>query len=157
MKSFPNRNATGPAPPVFVSFLLTIMVFLTTVAGCGDGRPSRVPVSGQVLIDGKPLTYGYVRLIPENARAASAKIEPDGRFTLKTFEDGDGAVVGTHPVMILGAEQLSGTKQRWHALKKYASARTSGLTATIDGPTDSLLVELTWDGGKPFVETLDAE
>ncbi len=24
--------------------------------------------------------------------------------------------------------------------------------ATIDGPTDSLAIELSWDGGKPFVE-----
>jgi hypothetical protein len=133
------------------------MAFVLLAVGCGDGRPSRVPVSGRVLIDGKPLTFGYVRLVPENARAATAQIKPDGRFTLKTFEEGDGAVLGTHPIMIQAAERLTETKQRWHAPKKYANPKTSGLTATIDGPTDSLLIELTWDGGRPFIETVEAK
>lgn len=132
-----------------------VMAIVATAAGCGDGRPARVPVSGQVLIDGAPLSHGFIRLAPAGARPATAEIGPDGRFTLKTFEPGDGAVLGTHPVAIFGAEQLSPSKQRWHAPKKYANAKTSGLTATIDGPTDSLLIELTWDGGKPFVETVD--
>jgi len=126
-------------------------------AGCSDGRPDRVPVSGQVLIDGKPLGYGVIRLIPSDARPATGQLDAEGRFTLKTFEDGDGAVLGTHPVMILAAESISSTKQRWHAPKKYANAKTSDLTATIDGPTDSLLIELSWEGGKPFVETIDEE
>lgn len=127
---------------------------VVTVAGCGDGRPARVPVSGHVLIDGKPLTYGFIRLMPEGARAASAQIGPDGRFTLKTFEDGDGVVPGTHPVMILAAEQVGSNSQKWHAPKKYADPATSGLTAKVDGPTDALRIELSWGGGKPFVETV---
>jgi hypothetical protein len=135
-------------------FLAAIAVTMAMLSGCGDGRPSRVPVSGQVLIDGKPLDYGFIRLVPKGARPASAEIGADGRFTLKTFEPGDGAVLGTHPVMILAAEPLTSTKQRWHAPKKYADPAASGLTATIDGPTDSLVIKLTWDGGKPFVETV---
>jgi hypothetical protein len=134
--------------------LAVAVATLAVTAGCGDRRPARVPVSGQVLIDGKPLDYGFIRLVPEHARPATADIQPDGRFTLKTFEAGDGVVPGTHPVMILGAEVLSSTKQRWHAPKKYADPCTSGLKATIDGPTDSLVIKLTWEGGKPFVETV---
>jgi len=133
------------------AFFSACLAVAATV-GCGDGRPRRVPVSGQVLIDGQPLTYGYVRVIPIDARPATAQIGPDGRFMLKTFEDGDGAVLGTHPVTVSANEYLSETSQRWHAPKKYADPGTSGLTATIDGPTDSLVINLTWDGGKPFVE-----
>ena len=110
-----------------------------------------------MLIDGKPLTVGTIRVVPQNDRPAFGRIGPDGRFTLKTFEDGDGAVRGTHPVMVLAIEPISSTRQRWHAPKKYANPKSSGLTATIDGPTDSLLVELSWEGGKPFVETVDGE
>lgn len=135
-----------------VAGLLAAAAFVAATAGCGDGRPRRVPVSGQVLIDGRPLTHGYVRLMPDNARPATAQIGPDGRFTLKTFEDGDGSVVGTHPMIVAANEALGETRQRWHAPPKYADPKTSGLTATIDGPTDSLVIELTWDGGKPFVE-----
>jgi hypothetical protein len=118
--------------------------------GCGGGRPKRVPVSGRVLIDGQPLTYGFIRLVPQNARPASAEIGPDGRFTLKTFEDGDGAVLGTHIVTIAANEYVSETVQRWHAPKKYADPATSGLTTTITGPTNSLVIPLSWNGGKPF-------
>jgi len=125
---------------------------IMTVLGCSDGRPRRAPVSGQVLIDGKPLAYGSIRFMPVGARPAMAKIGPDGRFTLKTFKDGDGAVLGTHTVTITANEYLSETSCRWHAPKKYANPKASGLTETIDGPTDSLVIELTWDGGKPFVE-----
>ena len=46
------------------------VVFLA-LAGCGDGGPKIVPVSGIVLIDGQPLTYGHVQVIPEGWRPAS--------------------------------------------------------------------------------------
>jgi len=125
--------------------------------GCGDGRPQRVPISGQVFIDGKPLTMGIISLIPDNARPASATIGPDGRFTLKTFEPGDGAVLGTHPVAIRANELVGPSTLKWYAPKKYADETTSGLTATIAGPTDSLVINLTWAGGKPFLEQLDTQ
>jgi len=136
------------------AFLVAAMAVVVVTAGCGDGRPTRVPVSGQVLIDGKPLDYGFIRLMPQGARPATAQIGPDGRFVLKTFDNGDGVVLGSHPVVVLAAETLSPTKQCWHAPKKYADAATSGLTAKIDGPTDSLVINLSWEGGKPFVETI---
>ncbi|HBO45018.1 MAG TPA: hypothetical protein DD670_14025, partial [Planctomycetaceae bacterium] len=107
---------------------ITVAVALMVTTGCGDGRPKRVPVSGQVLIDGQPLKYGFIRLEPKGNRSATGEIGPDGRFTLTTFEKDDGAVPGTHPAMILAAEALSSTKQKWHAPKKYANARLSGLT-----------------------------
>jgi predicted small lipoprotein YifL len=32
---------------------------LVGLTGCGEGGPKIVPVSGIVLIDGQPLTYGH--------------------------------------------------------------------------------------------------
>lgn len=122
--------------------------------GCGDGRPQRVPAGGQVLIDGKPLTFGFVRFDPENGRPATGQIGSDGRFVLTTFDDQDGAVMGTHKVSVMAAETINSNNKRWHAPKKYISPNTSGLTTTVDGPTDSLTIELTWAGGRPFVERL---
>ncbi|MBN1911279.1 MAG: hypothetical protein JW818_16155 [Pirellulales bacterium] len=134
-------------------FLLALM--LPSLTGCGDGRPKRVPVSGQVLIDGKPLTFGFVQVKPGNARSAYAQIGSDGRFTLTTFGGNDGVVLGTHPVAVKANEQLSETRIRWHAPKKYADTNTSGLTITIDHDTRELPpFELSWEGGKPFVETV---
>lgn len=128
---------------------------VTLAVGCGDGRPTRVPVSGKVLIDGQPLTYGAVRFNPTEGRVATGAIGPDGTFTLGTYELGDGVAVGTHAVTILAAEELEGSAIRWHVPKKYQQASTSELTQTIDGPTDAVVIELTWDGQKgPFVEKI---
>jgi hypothetical protein len=100
------------------------------------------------------LTLGDVRIVPEDARPAWGTIDLDGRFTLKTFDPDDGVVLGTHHAAIRAAELLSPTQMKWHAPKKYADEQTSGLMVTIDGPNDELTINLTWDGGKPFVERL---
>jgi hypothetical protein len=127
---------------------------MLVAVGCGDGRPNRVPVSGQVLIDGKPLAAGIIRVIPDDARPAMSYIDENGRFELTTFDQRDGCVPGTHKVVVLG-NRLDSGRVEWLAPKKYWSPTTSGLTVTIDHPTDSLMIELTWDGGKPFFERLD--
>jgi hypothetical protein len=110
--------------------------------GCGQRRPQRVPVSGRVLIDGKPLTRGHVRFVPANDRPSSGDIGPDGRFTLSCFEFQDGAVVGKHRVAVIANEPVSETQMRWHAPDKYADHMTSGLVVEISEPTNQLEVKL---------------
>ena len=127
---------------------------LLTLSGCFDGLPQRVPVSGTVLIDGKPLTKGSIMVIPMGERPAGASIGPDGRFTLTTYEPNDGVITGTHYVTVFSTEHLNDRETRWLAPKKYGDPQTSGLSVTIDGPTDDLIINLTWDGKKPFVERM---
>ncbi|MCE9566952.1 MAG: hypothetical protein K8U57_33540 [Planctomycetes bacterium] len=129
----------------------TMIAVVGCLAGCGGG-PKIVPVSGVVLIDGQPLTKGSVQVMPAGFRAASGTIGPDGRFTLTTNEDNDGCVTGTHPVRVVGNENVGPSDIRWLAPKKYASPGESDVTVTIDGPTKDLKIELTWAGGKPFIE-----
>ncbi len=126
-------------------------ILLLTATGCDD-RPRRVHASGRVLIDGQPLEHGFVQVVPAGDRPATGKLGPDGRFTLTTFDENDGVVPGTHPVAVIGTESIDGASQRWHAPRKYISPDTSGLTITVDEPSDSLEINLSWDGGKPFVE-----
>jgi hypothetical protein len=117
------------------------------LAGCGDGGPKIVPVSGKVLIDGQPLGYGYVQVLAEGWRPATSKIGPDGRFVLTTSTEGDGCAVGTHPVVVLAGEPISEEKMKWHAPEKYTKP-DSGLTVTITGPTNDLVIELSSAGAK---------
>ncbi len=133
------------------------LMLANSLLGCGDERPNRVPVSGQVLIDGQPVTSGYIRFIPKNARPSGGKIGTDGKFTLTCFDGNDGVVLGMHRVEVSAAENLGNRSQRWHAPKKYANYATSGIKQVVDGPTNSMTIELTWDGGKPFIETVDGE
>lgn len=121
--------------------------------GCSDGRPERVPVSGVVKIDGAPLADGFITLIPPKGRSSFGEIDEQGRFTLTTYEPGDGVPVGTMKVEVVGRKSLSETQAQWLAPKKYADRSTSELEVEITEPTDSLEINLTWDGGKPFIET----
>jgi hypothetical protein len=130
---------------------------LTLLAGCGDDRPYRVPVSGRVLIDGKPLKLGFVRFIPAGARPSGGKLDENGRFTLSCFDGDDGAVPGKHQVEISARETLSATQVRWYAPKIYSDFGTSGLEQEISGPTDSVVIHISWQGGAPFVETVATE
>lgn len=139
---------------VFLCLLILWAGLGTT--GC-ESKPRIVKVSGVVLIDGKPLTLGFVQVAPLGYRAASGKINPDGSFSLTTHAENDGCVVGTHPVAVIGLETLGPTSQKWHAPKKYNSTETSGLTITVDKPTTDLKINLTWDGGKPFLDKFDKE
>lgn len=133
-------------------FFVTCCLLLAVSNGCSDGRPKRVPVSGQVLIDGQPLTHGYVRFVPKASRPSKGNLDSQGKFTLYCYEPGDGAVLGIHQVEVSGMQSISEWESRWHAPKHYANVQTSGLTQEITQPTSELTIELTWDGKQPFTE-----
>ena len=128
------------------------------LVGCGDGRPRIVPVSGRVLMDGKPLTghVGFVRVVPAAARAATGRIDPaDGRFTLTTYEANDGCVEGSHPAAVI-VNTTVGNRLVWIAPERYGDDATSGLTVEIEGATPELEIHL--DGGlAPVPKASEAE
>ncbi len=145
-------SAAAGKPVAMLLVLLASLPVVGAVVGCSDGRPKRLEVSGQVLIDGQPLTFGYVRFVPKGARPSTSMLDKDGRFTLTCYGNEDGVVPGVHQVEVNGGESLSGTKKHWHAPPKYANFRNSPLTQEITESTDSLVIDLTWDGGKPCTE-----
>ena len=136
-----------------MAFLLVI------VAGCGDGRPKRVPVSGKVLIDGEPLKFGAVMFVPESGRPSSGTLDANGQFALTCYSNNDGALIGKHKVQVFGQETINNTTARIHAPKKYGDLKNSSLSQEISGPTDSVVINLTWKGNvpdKPYTETAGA-
>jgi hypothetical protein len=135
----------------------TFAAIVGAIVGCGDGRPTRVPVSGQVLIDGKPLTYGTIQFMPVGSRASQGVVDNNGRFTLTCFGGEDGAVPGQHAVAIRAGEPIGPNKIRWHAPKKYTDPNTSGLSEKIQGDASNVVIRLSWDGGHEFVEITDVE
>jgi hypothetical protein len=131
--------------------LAVLLALLPLAAGCSD-RPTRVKVSGQVLIDGTPVTRGTIRVIPEKARAAMSDIDAQGHFVLMTFDPGDGCVVGSHRVEVVAFDHPAPGQTRLLVPEKYNNQATSGLTVTIDGPTDKLRLDLTWAGETKKIE-----
>lgn len=150
--SLDRRRGHGWSPAIA---LVAGLVCVVAATGCGDDRPEIVPVSGQVLLDGRPLTHGFVRFVPTGTRASTGKLDGAGCFTLSCLNDGDGAIVGEHKIEVIASEVLSSTTIKWHAPPRYADGNASGLTFQVppDG-TDNANINLTWDGGKPYVETI---
>lgn len=131
---------------------LCVLATTTLVlAGCGERRPERVAVSGQVLIDGKPLTVGNLKFVPTGSRPSSGSLDAEGKFKLTCYDGEDGVVPGLHRAQVAAMEVIGG-KVKWYVPPKYADFRTSELEFEINEPTDNLKIELTWDGGKPFVQ-----
>lgn len=128
---------------------------LSLLAGCGDGRPERVPVTGRVTYQGEPVTNGTIYFWPDDGPQARGNIAPDGSYRLRTFEKSDGAVLGRHTVTIEAkevtaagpepqsmeeefelfsdpnTEALPAPRVRWLVPERYADRSTSGLTAEV--------------------------
>ena len=66
------------------------------------------------------------------------------------------AASASHQVVVIANEAPTNDQIRWLAPKKYHEPETSDLSVTIDGPTDDLEINLTWDGGEPFVELFES-
>lgn len=117
-----------------------------------DDRPQRVSVSGQVLIDGQPLTWGTIMFVPEKLRPSVGSLDANGRFTLSCFDGGDGAVLGTHRLEVTANKVAGEEDPPWLVPSKYADYQTSGLAVTITGRTDSLVIHLSTEGAPPTAQ-----
>jgi hypothetical protein len=133
-----------------------LILVLVAFIGCSDGRPKRVAVSGKVLIDGKPVTRGEVKFVPEHGRPAFGNIGPDGSFTLSCYNDADGALLGKHRVQVDANRGISDKQMEIFTPKHYADFRTSGIEVDISQPIDDLLINLTWGDEKkgPYIERM---
>lgn len=140
--TFRTAMRINPTTECMLAWCLGVSIIVAMVGGCGQQRPRRVPVSGRVLLDGKPLTFGVVRFLPPESRPSTGKLDDHGRFALSCFEPGDGAVPGTHAVEVIAGENLSETECRWHAPARYARWDTSGLVQEVTGPATDVVIEL---------------
>ena len=120
-------------------------ISLASQVGCDQG-PEIVPVAGKVTIDGQPLEQGAITVYQTGFRPATAKIESDGSFVFKTLSDRDGCLLGEHPVAVMSNQILSATQTRFFIPQRYANVATSNTTIKIDGATDQLAINLTWEG-----------
>jgi hypothetical protein len=81
-------------------FATLVVVLLLPLAGCGPSRPAVTPVGGRITLGGQPVTTGAITFYPVKGRPAAGLIGPDGSYTLGTFAQGDGAIPGSHAVVI---------------------------------------------------------
>ena len=137
----------------FATFRIAIgllgLVTLVAANGCGDGKITRYPVTGTVLVDDKPAEGVQVIFIPvegsdEFMRERPAGYSgPDGTFQLTTFGTDDGAPAGDYQVMLrwFVANPQSAPAERDDRQARaptpdrlggrYANPEQTGLKATI--------------------------
>jgi hypothetical protein len=118
----------------------TVLV-LALLTGCSasDQLPT-AKVTGKVAYKGKPVPTGTIMFVPKGDKpSATGELKSDGTYELTTYEEGDGAVLGPHTVMITAVEDMSdklpelrsGTP-RALVPGKYTNNSTSGLTAEVN-------------------------
>lgn len=94
------------------ALLLLISVLALPLLGCGgDGSTPPVPVSGKVLVGGKPVEGAVVTFLSqakEGGRSASGKTDKDGAFKLTTAKTDDGAPPGEYTITIAKQEMKGG-------------------------------------------------
>jgi hypothetical protein len=118
---------------------------LSSVTGCGGVR--RVPVSGTVTLDDKPLNGGYLEFTPDAAKGNTAKINgmspiKDGRYNLETngitrADSGPGVPLGWYKVTfrILEESTKKHPQAPLNVNDKYKSAETTPLSVEVkDNP-----------------------
>ncbi len=87
---------------------LLLFAHCATYIGCGEGSDfAMAPVSGKVTLDGKPLAEAHVGFEPIAQQGTSvagpgsyATTDKEGHFELKSLDNHNGAVVGSHHVTI---------------------------------------------------------
>ncbi len=82
---------------------MAIAVLASSLVGCGKDRSNIARVSGDVTIDGTPVPQGSIRFYPAQGRMAIGEIV-DGKYTLRTYETDDGAILGKHNVTVKAVE-----------------------------------------------------
>lgn len=143
------------------SFAASLLVLLcgAMFVGC-DGRPSRVPVTGNVTYEGQPLKEGEIVFEVAGARSSRGKIV-DGRIVdVFTFEPGDGgaipgrakvAVYATGSAPAAAAATPADPGAAGPVSMDYMSGGASLIPARYNNPaTSGLEYEISPDGPNDF-------
>ncbi len=141
-----------------------ILAVVAAVCGCSGDTEGRKPthaVSGKVIFNGGPVVGAFVSFAPrEGQPVATGRTDNSGRYTLTTYETGDGAVEGNFVAVVTkiaeakaadaggehgvdveidvsghGADDEEGSASLLPA--KYGSSETSDLEVTVKAGEDN--------------------
>lgn len=140
------RSIEKAVTALVVAFLATALC--TLAAGCAKEVHKAVyPVHGQVLLNGKPLADAIVSFHAQGTQDVfpTAHTDPEGRFALTSYQNGDGAPQGDYAISLVCFRSRPVRRGEGHADNvvppRYASPTSSGLSATVS-PGDNELPPL---------------
>lgn len=133
-----------PCPPrtsrsrAILRLVALLGLLCPTMAGCGSDRVATWQVQGTVTFDdGSPVQFGTIEFYnAQHDLSARGTIRPDGTFQLGTFQEADGAVAGTHEVIVVQLVMPStlGSSPQSHGDHidgRFADFASSQLSATV--------------------------
>lgn len=140
-----------------VACLVLALVFVGCTQSGDPNRPKTVRVTGTVTYNSSPVDGATVTFVPDGAgkRGAVAKTDSSGRFTLMTFEAGDGAIPGSYSVKIAKTVTEGGLTEEemenWEGPGEPPQAKSVDQLPVKykDETTSDLKAEVT-DGGNDF-------
>jgi hypothetical protein len=124
--------------------VLTTLVLLSMLGGCGDGMKT-YPVRGTVTLpNGQPLAGGTVSMeAVDQTVSGMAQTDAQGRFAMSTLEVGDGLPPGNYRALVQPPGSLDPDQPAPMPFNpKYTRYETSGLEFTIEGSVDDLKIQL---------------
>lgn len=145
------------------SLVLGLVVTSSVLMGCGGGgdpdRPATTPTTGVVTYNGDPVEGATVTFKPgAEGKAAFGKTDAEGKFSITTFEGGDGAIPGSYTIAVTKMEVVESNavsmddpnydptieepEPKSLLPTKYADAANSGLTATVGTEAGDVKLEL---------------
>lgn len=118
---------------------------VTDEPGKTVARKPTHPVRGQVFFEGTPIPGAHVVLqAKEGTLKAQGIVEADGSFALTTYKANDGAVAGDYTVTVVWQRKEANGKTGANLLPaKYATAKSTKLTARVQAGPNDLVLELT--------------
>jgi hypothetical protein len=145
----------------------SVLTFVLAAAagGCSarhaEDRVKIVPVRGVVRLNGKPVDGARVDFhnASSDKPSAYATTDSEGKFTLTTYENGDGATPGKYRVAVTKAQEAGrheqktappifrggggAPKPKWLIPQQYSNPNTSNLTHDIvDGENPEIVLDL---------------
>jgi hypothetical protein len=124
------------------------LFLLLAPGGCSDAQQYQtVPVSGVITCKGVPVANAMVNFTPlqqedraqgQPGRVALGMTDKEGRFTLTTYENNDGAIVGRHTVTVgFNADAETGRDPN-----RTFPCRDSSKEVTVEGGMGEIKIEL---------------
>ncbi len=134
------------------------IVLLTLLVCCScskdDNRKAVFPVTGKILVDGKPVADIAIRCVDQagfdrkNPTTSHTFTKPDGSFAISTYKSGDGVPVGDYVITLEWGQRNLISMQYGGPDKlngKYADPKTSEIKFSVKPgvPTDLGTINVT--------------
>lgn len=142
---------------------LLVALLALIAAGCGSGAKV-AEVSGVVMLDGKPMPDALVEFLPDPEKGthgpvSSATTDQSGHFRLVAHGHHDGAVVGSHRVLVQDARSIPQAVTDYAKVKpppvlpsrignEYATAASTPLRQEVKAGSQTITLELKSKSGR---------